>query len=186
MIPPSWHLLLLPGSSADPRVRPTATVRDLEYPDAADCGCGEFELTHCRDHGCGRRLGGFGSWATEQKPSLHRGRTGLRLPQFPLVTGLHTFISIGYCGIGRRDGEERGINHWWAGEAGNRDPRGQLHGAQHPGQTERMPTLLIEGRRLQKGSVDKTLGNRPYFFLNILDFVIKKSMYFSGSAEIDV
>jgi hypothetical protein len=49
-----------------------------------------------------------------------------------------------------------------------------------------MPTLLIEGRRLQKGSVDKTLGNRPYFFLNILDFVIKKSMYFSGSAEIDV
>lgn len=105
--PPSWHLLLLPGSSADPRVRPTATVRDLEYPDAVDCGCGEFELIYCRDHGCGRRLGGFGSPATERRPSLHCGRTGLRLPDFPLVTGsiqlslLVTLASEG--GMARRE-----------------------------------------------------------------------------------
>lgn len=75
--------------------------------DAADCGCGEFELTHCRDHGYGRRLGGFGSRATERRPSLHRGGTGLHLPKFPLVTGsIQPFLLVTVAsegGMARRE-----------------------------------------------------------------------------------
>lgn len=157
--PLSWYLLHLPGSWADLRVRLTAPARDLEYPDAADCGCGEFKLTHCRDHGCGRRLGGFGSRATELRPSLHRGRTDLRPPEFPLVTNcIRPFLLVTVAsegGMARREASA-------IGRQLRRGPRpARTVASRSPGLNERMPILLVEGRRLGKGSVKLATGQNP-------------------------
>lgn len=71
----------------DPRARPTAAARGEEHTDAADMRLrlGSLNSITISDLGCGRRLGGLGSRATERRPSLHRGRLGCRLSQFPLA-----------------------------------------------------------------------------------------------------
>lgn len=172
--PPSWHLMLLPGSSADPRVRPTATVRDLEYPDAADCSYGEFELT------VGTTAAGGGSAASA--PGQRRGGPACTAGGPASASPTSNWLLAPY-----------GHFYWlrWHRKAGWRverhqplvgrcDPRGQLlRGVQRPEQTDRMPTLLLEARRLRKGSVKLAAGQNPWkcsdFFLNIWGFVIKKS-----------